>query len=69
MGDLIDGDGGKTIDGCGFRVIGVSGQPVIASFSKNDTTSDTLCVSILSGTDVLKSECTSAAFGNVAVGT
>jgi hypothetical protein len=57
----------KSVDGCGTETFAVSGSIVSVSFQKKDDKSNPLTVQLLSGSDVVKEDSTTAAYGVVAL--
>ena len=58
---------GASVDGTGSETFSISGNPVLASFSKLDGSSNQLCVTLKEGGDIEDRTCTTAAYGSVVV--
>ncbi|MDG1847581.1 MAG: hypothetical protein P8J35_03015 [Candidatus Marinimicrobia bacterium] len=58
---------GASVDGTGSETFSISGDVVVASFSKLDGSSNQLCVTLKKGGDIEDRTCTTAAYGGAVV--
>lgn len=58
---------GASVDGTGSETFSISGDFVVASFSKLDGSSNQLCVTLKKGGDIEDRTCTTAAYGGAVV--
>jgi len=65
---VVSGDATqKSVEGCDTETFAASGSIVSVVFQKKDDASNPLTVQLLSGSDVVKEESTTAAYGVVAL--
>lgn len=66
-GSVMDGDGSRSVEGCGNTTYAVHGSIVSVVFQKKDAIDEPLCVTLLSKGTQVKHQCTTASYGVVSV--